>query len=125
MSETMSNNKDRINALLIPRLEIIERAQKHLYEVCADPKKFRMSVPVQDGDTDRIFQAVIDLARESAGSLTPSEREQELWRAVHLAKARVKAMRQQIGRKDAGWHQSMCREIFADLVRVSDSITIT
>lgn len=47
-------------------MNVIERAQQHLYEVCKDSKKFRMSVPARSDDSDFVFQAVIDLARNQA-----------------------------------------------------------
>ncbi len=50
--------------------DTIVQARKHLFEICKDPKKFRMCIPVQKDDSDEIFGRVIDLAEKM---------EKELW----------------------------------------------
>ena len=41
-------------------INVLERAHKHLCEICNDHNKFRMSIPVHKNDSDEILSAAID-----------------------------------------------------------------
>lgn len=43
---------------------IIEIARKHVFEICKDPNKFKMSIPARDDDSDSIICAALDYADE-------------------------------------------------------------
>ena len=55
-------------------MSAIEIARNHLYEICKDPKKFRMCVPVNKNDSDMIFVDAFDYGESMEKRVIESEK---------------------------------------------------
>lgn len=64
--------------------KVVDDARKHLAELCKDPSKFRMSILVDDSDSDQIIRKALDYA-------DTLEQENEVYlREIELSEPEVK-----------------------------------
>jgi len=45
--------------------DVIKKAREHLFEICKDMNKFRMSIPVREDDSDMIIDRALDHAEKT------------------------------------------------------------